>query len=207
MIVAFLDHKGGVGKTTLALHVAGAWAAQGKRIVLVNTDAQGSALDWSEQRAKERMTRLFDVLELARDTVHLEAPEIACDIHHVVIDGSPHSAAPMRSAMLAADLALVPAQPSPSTAGRRARRCGCFKSMALRPQPVARLALNRCVVRWLLAGHWPDMTLRLSARRLASVSLFADAARTGPLVAEMPRGKPTAREVAALAAEIERIAR
>ena len=50
MIVAFLNHKGGVGKTTLALHVAGAWAAQGKRIVVVDTDWQGSALDWSEQR-------------------------------------------------------------------------------------------------------------------------------------------------------------
>ena len=72
MIVAFLDHKSGVGKTILALHVAGAWAAQGKRIVLVNTDAQGSALDWPEQRAKERMTRLFDVLELARDTTELD---------------------------------------------------------------------------------------------------------------------------------------
>jgi Flp pilus assembly CpaE family ATPase len=51
------------------------------------------------------------------------------------------------------------------------------------------------------------MPLRLSARGLASVSLFADAARTGRLVAEIARGKPTAREVAALAAEIERIAR
>jgi hypothetical protein len=88
VIVAFLNHKGGVGKTTLALHVAGAWAAQGKRVVVVDTDSQGSALDWSEQRAKEGLTRLFDVLALARDTLHVEAPEIARDVHHVVIDGS-----------------------------------------------------------------------------------------------------------------------
>jgi len=52
VIVAFLNHKGGVGKTTLALHVAGAWAAQSKRIVVVDTDSQGSALDGSEQRVK-----------------------------------------------------------------------------------------------------------------------------------------------------------
>ena len=113
MVVAFLNQKGGVGKTTLVLHVAGAWAAQGKRVVVIDADPQGSALDWSEQRAKEGLPRLFGVLGLARDTLHIEAPEIARDANHVLINGSPRIAALMRSAMLAADLALVPAQPSP----------------------------------------------------------------------------------------------
>src|SRR5499427_1520215 len=132
MIVAFLNHKGGVGKTTLALHVAGAWAAQGKRIAVVDTDSRGSALDWSEQRAKEGLTRLFDVLDLARDTLHVEVPEIARDVHHVVIDGSSHAAALMRSAMLAADLALVPAQPSPFDGWASRKPYGCFKNLGRR---------------------------------------------------------------------------
>src|SRR5258706_13724435 len=113
VIVAFLNHKGGVGKTTLALHVAGACAAQGKRIVVVDTDSQGSALDWTEQRTKGGLTRLFDVLALARDTLHVEAPEIARDVDHVVIDGSSRIASLIRSTMLASCLALVPARPSP----------------------------------------------------------------------------------------------
>jgi chromosome partitioning protein len=69
-----VNHKGGVGKTTLALHVAAASAAQGKRIVVVDTDSRGSALDWSEQRTKEGLPRPFDVLEFTRDTLHVEAP-------------------------------------------------------------------------------------------------------------------------------------
>jgi chromosome partitioning protein len=212
VIVAFLNHKGGVGKTTLALHVAGAWAAQGKRIVVVDTDSQGSALDWSEQRIKEGLPRLFDVLELARDTLHVEAHEIARDAHHVVIDGSSHSAALMRSAMLAADLALVPAQPSPFDGWASSQTLRLLREARhFRPHLIARFVLNRCVARSLIASEIAEALTRHNPPALAAQVgqrvAFADAARTGRLVSEMPRSEPAAREVAALAAEIERIAR
>jgi chromosome partitioning protein len=212
VIVAFLNHKGGVGKTTLALHVAGAWAAQGKRIVVVDTDSQGSALDWSEQRSNEGLTRLFDVLELARDTLHVEVPEIARDVHHVVIDGSSHSAALMRSAMLAADLVLVPAQPSPFDGWAAAGTLRLLQeAQRFRPRLIVRFVLNRCVARSLIASEIAEALAAYDppalALRVGQRVVFADAARTGRLVSEMPRSELAAREVAALAAEIERIER
>ncbi|MFO5558404.1 AAA family ATPase, partial [Klebsiella pneumoniae] len=38
MIAALLNQKGGVGKTTLALHLAGAWAVKGMRVLVVDAD-------------------------------------------------------------------------------------------------------------------------------------------------------------------------
>lgn len=66
MTVALLNQKDGVGKTTLALHLAGAWAAQGKRGILIDADPQDSALYWSERRGHEGLPRLFTVI--ARET-------------------------------------------------------------------------------------------------------------------------------------------
>ena len=51
MIVALLNQKGGVGKTTLATHIAGELALRGQNVILLDADPQGSALDWTQRRA------------------------------------------------------------------------------------------------------------------------------------------------------------
>jgi len=207
MIVALLNQKGGVGKTTLALHLAGAWARQGCRVTVIDADPQGSALDWSEQRAKEGSPRLFGVVGLARDTLHREAPEIARGVDHVVIDGPPRIAGLMRSALLAADLVLVPAQPSPFDGWASGEMLNLFREARIfRPELVARFVLNRCAARTIiaretgeaLAEHDPPVLAARIGQRVA----FADAARTGRLVFEVESGGAAAREITALAAEI-----
>jgi len=207
MIVALLNQKGGVGKTTLALHLAGAWARQGRRVTVIDADPQGSALDWSEQRAREGGTRLFGVLGLARDTLHREAPEIARDVDHVVIDGPPRIAGLMRSALLAADLVLVPAQPSPLDGWASGEMLNLIREARIfRPELVARFVLNRCAARTVIARETGDALAEhdppVLAARIGQRVAFADAARTGQLVFEVESGGAAAREITALAAEI-----
>ncbi|MFL1887601.1 AAA family ATPase, partial [Klebsiella pneumoniae] len=50
MIISVLNQKGGVGKTTLSVNIAARLAADGARVLLLDADPQGSALDWAAAR-------------------------------------------------------------------------------------------------------------------------------------------------------------
>lgn len=207
MILALLNQKGGVGKTTLALALAGEWAMQGRRVILIDADPQGSALDWSEMRAREGLPRLFSVIGLARDTLHREAPALAREADLVVIDGPPRVAGLMRSALLATDMVLIPVQPSPFDGWASAEMLALISEARIyRPELVVRFVLNRCGARTVLArdtaatlaDHDPPALASRIGQRIA----FAVAAQSGRIVRELDHESAAAREISALVAEV-----
>src|ERR1700709_2397433 len=49
-VIAIVSQKGGVGKSTLAVHLATEANAQGQRVLLLDLDPQGSATEWAIRR-------------------------------------------------------------------------------------------------------------------------------------------------------------
>lgn len=110
MIIALLNQKGGVGKTTLSIHIASTLALAGNRVLLIDADVQRSALDWAASR---EMPPLFSVVGISKNNIHKEVTLLKENYDFIVIDGPPRVYDVAKSAIAASDFILIPVQPSP----------------------------------------------------------------------------------------------
>lgn len=109
-VVSVLNPKGGSGKTTVSLHLARALHQKGEKVLLVDSDRQGSARDWNEAGEGKGG---FPVVGLDRPTLDKDVPALAKDYDWVIIDGAAKLEKMIASAVKAADLVIIPVQPSP----------------------------------------------------------------------------------------------
>lgn len=109
MIIAILNQKGGVGKTTLAVNIARYFTIEGAKTILVDTDNQGSAQRWHERSGGE----LIDMTCLSMLTLETDIQMFKPNYDVIIIDGIPRISPLTVAAIKAADLVLIPVQPSP----------------------------------------------------------------------------------------------
>lgn len=64
-VIAIATQKGGVGKSMLSCNLAVVAAEEGKKVLIIDADPQGSSLQWREQREKENVS----VIALAKNTI------------------------------------------------------------------------------------------------------------------------------------------
>lgn len=112
MKVAVVNLKGGVAKTTTAYFLATALSGRG-RTLLVDCDPQGSAMEWSEVAVADADGELpFNVVGMATKDANRKVRGMEGDYEYIVLDTPPGEIAIARSALMAADLALVAMPPA-----------------------------------------------------------------------------------------------
>lgn len=107
-VIAVLNQKGGSGKTTISTHLARAFQLADYNCLLVDSDPQGSARDWGAVREDNPVSVIgIDRPTIERDLKHIANKDV------IIIDGAPQASDLAVSAIKAADVILIPVQPSP----------------------------------------------------------------------------------------------
>jgi chromosome partitioning protein len=157
LTLALANLKPGTGKTTSAVWLAHVFAQAGNRVLLVDADPSGSALEWSDLAAMDphlaspEAAFPFRIIALPSRELHRRLPEIAESDDVVIID-TPQledHASIARSALRYADEILIPCAPSPIEINRTTPvRDEIAEVSAFRDIPArSAVLLNRCIAR------------------------------------------------------------
>jgi chromosome partitioning protein len=111
MITVIGGIKGGSGKTTLCTNLAVIRALQGRRVLLVDADDQGSASDWAEHREGLGITTPWTTIQLNGASVRTQILKMAKDYDDILVDTGGRDTTSQRSALTIADIFLAPFQP------------------------------------------------------------------------------------------------
>lgn len=110
MIVAVAGQKGGVGKTTLAVNLAAEGIARGLRVLLVDSDPQGSARTWAAVGTEGGYP--MPTVIAGDATMHTSLPARAVGFDLVVIDTPAKAGEVQRAAIIIANATIIPCGPS-----------------------------------------------------------------------------------------------
>ncbi len=109
-VIAVLNRKGGVGKSTLAVHLAAFVAEQDLRVCLLDADGQQSSSKWVAAAnpevhvvTLERHDQIFEFIDRSQEEKRFDL--IVADAPGDILDGT-------RGLMFGADLVIMPCGPS-----------------------------------------------------------------------------------------------
>src|SRR6195952_2029559 len=80
--ISVANQKGGCGKTTTCMNLAGGLAAAGMRVLVIDADPQGSATEWRNRSEESRLK--FDVISMATASIHKELPKVLANSNYEV---------------------------------------------------------------------------------------------------------------------------
>lgn len=197
MIVAMVNSKGGVGKSTLAVHLAVWWKERGGDVALVDADAQEASSVWLHEAASQvpvfRLSTPDDLLD--------QVPGLSRRFDLVAVDGPAGLSEVSRAILLVADVAILPCGPSilDLRAANDAIRVVTQAQKIRQGPPRAVLVPNKLQVQYRLSRELLETVKSLEIPAAAGLRLrqaYADAAGQGQVVWRLgPRGELAAREI------------
>lgn len=205
MIIVVANSKGGVGKSTLAVHLAAWLHEQGHSVTLADCDSQHSSSEWIKEAAPDVKTvRLADPNEILD-----RLPTLGQQSDYVVADGPGSNTETSRALLLRADLALVPCKASMLEVRALAQATNVLRqSQDIRGgQPDAMIVLSMVGKTYRLTQDMKDaaaaLELPLAKTALTLRQIYADAPGQAAVVWQLgARGSEAAAEVEALFREL-----
>ena len=202
IVVTVAQQKGGAGKSTVAANLAVAWALSGKRVAVLDIDPQHSLARWHALRTKQEAAAPVALSDVAGWRLAGEVGRLVHSYEVVVIDSPPQVDTDAMRAVRAADLVLIPVQPSPPDLWAAE---GTLTIAAREHRPV-RLLLNRAPASGKLrAGIEADIAAAghpVMAAALGNRIGFAAAFAQGLGVLEMAPRSVAGREMQAMFDEL-----
>lgn len=112
MIIVVGGVKGGSGKTTVATNLAVLRSSTGKKVLLVDADEQKSTSIFANQRDVLGIETKWSTIQLAGKTIHSQIERLKPDYDDIIIDAGGRDTSSQRSALLVADLYIIPFNPA-----------------------------------------------------------------------------------------------
>ncbi len=205
MIIVVANSKGGVGKSTLAVHLAAWLHDQGHSVTLADCDTQHSSSDWAKEAVPGVKTvRLADPNEILD-----RLPMLGQETDYVVADGPGSNTETSRALLLWADLALVPCKASMLEVRALAQATNVLRQAQdiRHGQPRAVIILSMVGKTYRLTHDMKDaaaaLELPLAKTALTLRQIYADAPGQDKVVWQMgSRGREAADEVESLFGEV-----
>lgn len=209
-IISVVNQKGGSGKTTVSMQLAGALARRGNKVLVVDADPQGTATRWAASADDEKPFPASVVgLSAASTKVHREVRKFVDDYQYIVIDCPPAADSPVpQSALLIADLALVPIIPSPLDMWAAVAIRQVIENVGdINEELKARLVINQCQPNTTLAKEalevLPEFGIDLCATYIHQRQIYRQSAVFGQTVHDFgSKAAPAIQEVETLTGEV-----